>query len=80
MLPSGGTMCYNCLMKLKKWAKMTAEIAVILEELTAYLQRSQSIRVRRNKRTLSEAEDVLEDQNRMEENLTLLQSQNRTDA
>ena len=48
-------MCYNCLMKLKKWAKMTAEIAVILEELTAYLQRSQSIRVRRNKRTLSEA-------------------------
>ena len=73
-------MCYNCLMKLKKWAKMTAEIAVILEELTAYLQRSQSIRVRRNKRTLSEAEDVLEDQNRMEENLTLLQSQNRTDA
>jgi len=67
-------------MKLKKWAKMTAEIAVIQEELTTYLQRSQSSRVRRDKRTLSETEDVSEDQNRMEENLTLLQRQNRTDA
>ena len=38
LLPNGGTMCYNCLMKLKKWAKMTAEIAVIQEELTTYLQ------------------------------------------
>ena len=52
LLPNGGTMCYNCLMKLKKWAKMTAEIAVIQEELTTYLQRSQSSRVRRDKRIL----------------------------
>ena len=57
-------MCYNCLMKLKKWAKMTAEIAVIQEELTTYLQQSQLSRLSGNTCTLSEAKDVLEDQNK----------------
>jgi len=52
LLPTGGTLCYCCLIKLNKWDKMTTEITVIQEELKTYLKES----LRRHKRTLSEAE------------------------
>ena len=59
-LPTGGTLCYCCLSNLKKWDKMSTEIAVIQEQFKKYLELSPSCRgecrANRNKRTLSEAE------------------------
>ena len=37
LLPIGGTLCYCCLTKLKKWDKMTTETIIVIQELLLYV-------------------------------------------
>ena len=56
VLPTGGTICYNCLTKINKWGKLTKEIANISEDLTKLLQAKLSSLQSRHKHTQSELE------------------------
>ena len=71
VLPTGGTLCYSCIVKVNKWGKLSKEVSDLKDDLIKIIQAN--LNSHSHKRTLSETEreetlDVVEELHTEHEN------------